>query len=78
MKLGMTMRGKAVLKEAGGMIGGGAGRGEGEEGGPLVGSERPLCSEEGGCQVSHYGKGSKQRMKRRIKSPEHLLNNNLA
>ena len=27
MKLGMTRRGKAVLKEAGGMIGGGVGRG---------------------------------------------------
>ena len=53
----MTRRGKAVLKEAGGMMGR-AGRGkersgegeggEGEEGGPLVGSERSLCSEEGG------------------------------
>ena len=31
MKLGMTRRGKAVLKEAGGMIGGGVGR-EGRRG----------------------------------------------
>ena len=50
MKVEMTRRGKAVLKEAGGMMGGagrGGGEGEGEEGGPLVGSERSLCSEEG-------------------------------
>ena len=66
----MTRRGKAVLKEAGGMMGR-AGRGkersgegeggEGEEGGPLVGSERSLCSEEGGYQVRYFGKGSTQR-----------------
>ena len=82
----MTRRGKAVLKEAGGMMGR-AGRGkerkegkEGEEGEPLVGSERSLCSEEGGVPSKvlwERFQTKKRKKKNKKKNSDYIFNRNV-